>query len=109
MPSSETPDPHAGRPDGPDADLTTAEQDAAGPDGADPQSAGREPLGRTDWTVPTMDDMRAKIDARSAVAAGRAELDQLSGAGQQQAKTAEERERAAQDRLAAIRASMKDG
>lgn len=97
MPTSE-PAPDAGGPDGPDAELTTVGQDSAHPD-----------LGRTDWTVPTMDDMRAKIDARSAVAAGQSELDQLSGAGQQRALTAEERDKAAQDRLAAIRASLNDG
>lgn len=102
MPTSE-PAPDAGRPDGPDAELTTVGQDSAAPDSAHPE------LGRTDWTVPTMDDMRAKIDARSAVAAGQSELDQLSGAGQQRALTTEERDKAAQDRLAAIRASLNDG
>ncbi len=89
--------PEAGRPAGPDAELTTVGQDAGGGS-----------LGRTDFTVPTMDDMRAKIDARSATAAGQAELDQLSSEGRQQTQTAEERERAAQDRLAAIRAAMRD-
>lgn len=84
--------PDAGHPEVPAAEST-----AAGPD--DP--------GRTDWTVPTMDDMRAKIDARSATAAGQSELDGLSGSGRQQASTVEERERAAAERLAAIRASMK--
>ncbi len=89
--------PAAGSPDGPDAELTTVGQDSSG-----------EQLGRSDWTVPTMDDMRAKIDARSAVAAGQSELEQLSGPGRQQAMTAADRDKAAQDRLAAIRASMKN-
>lgn len=62
-----------------------------------------------DPTVPTMDDMRAKIDARSATATGQAELDALSGAGRDQATTTEQRDRAAQERLAALRASMGDG
>ena len=88
--------PEAGRPDGPDAELTTVGQD------------GGDSLGRTDWTVPTMDDMRAKIDARSATAAGQAELDQLSTEGRRQSRTTEDRDRAAQDRLAAIRAAMRD-
>jgi len=98
MSATEEPGTGAGRPDGPDAELTTVGQDSAG-----------EQLGRTDWTVPTMDDMRAKIDARSATAAGQSELDELSGAGRQQAMTADERDKAAQERLAAIRAAMKDG
>lgn len=84
------------QPDGPDAELTTVGQDAT----ADAE------LGRTDWTVPTMDDMRAKVDARSATAAGQAELDALSGAGRDEARTVEDRDRAARERLAAIRASM---
>jgi phage shock protein A len=71
--------------------------------------AGQDDLGRTDWTVPTMDDMRAKIDARSATAAGQSELDQLSGVGRQQTRTVEERDKAAQERLAAIRASLGTG
>lgn len=87
-------------PDGPDAELTTVGQDTAADD--DPA------VGRTDWTVPTMDDMRAKLDARSATAAGQAELDALSGVGRDQTRTAEDRDRAAQERLAAIRASMGD-
>ena len=88
--------PVAGRPDGPDAELTTVGQDA-----------GDAP-GRIDATVPTMDDMRAEIDARSATAAGQSELDQLSTEGRQQAQTAQDRDRAAQDRLAAIRAALRD-
>lgn len=68
--------------------------------------ADRADVGRTDWTVPTMDDMRAKIDARTATATGQSELDQLSGVGQQQAQTVEQRDKAAQERLAAIRASL---
>jgi phage shock protein A len=87
-------------PDGPDAELTTVGQDTA----ADDTPA----VGRTDWTVPTMDDMRAKLDARSATAAGQAELDALSGVGRDQVQSVEDRERAAQERLAAIRASMGD-
>ncbi len=78
------------------------------PDSA-PDPAAGDPaadLGRTDWTVPTMDDMRARIGARAATAAGQAELDALGADGRDRALTNEQRDRAATAALDRIRASM---
>lgn len=59
-----------------------------------------------DYTVPTMDDVRAKIEGRFARAGGQAELDAASAEGRQQANSEEARAKAAQEALDRIRASL---
>jgi phage shock protein A len=57
--------------------------------------------------VPTFDFVREKIENRYATAQGAAELDAESAEGQSVEKEYEERERAAAERLAEIRESMR--
>jgi phage shock protein A len=58
--------------------------------------------------VPTFDSVREKIEGRYATAQGAAELDSESPEGQSVDKQYEERQRAAAERLAQIRESMRD-
>lgn len=103
--AQDSPDSTAGEPD---AELTTVVQDTAAQDQA-AVDGGLTPTGERDFTVPTLDDVRAKIEGRVAKAGGQAELDALSAEGRRQARTDEDRAKAAQDVLAQIRASMKNG
>lgn len=63
--------------------------------------------GYDDAGVPTFDFVREKIENRYATAEGAAELDTESPEGRSVAKDYEERERAAAERLAEIRKSMR--
>ncbi len=66
-----------------------------------------EPAGAArDYEVPTLDDVRAKIESRAFTAVGRAELDALTPEGKRLADTTEARAKAAQEALDAIRASL---
>ena len=57
--------------------------------------------------VPTFDSVREKIETRFATAEGAAELDADTAEGRSVEKQYEERERAAAERLAQIRESMR--
>ncbi|EFG79571.1 hypothetical protein HMPREF0591_0548 [Mycobacterium parascrofulaceum ATCC BAA-614] len=57
--------------------------------------------------VPTFDSVREKIEGRYATAQGAAELDAESAQGRSVEEQYEERERAAAERLAQIRESMR--
>jgi phage shock protein A len=57
--------------------------------------------------VPTFDDVRAKIEGRSAQALGQAELDAASAEGKQHMQTEEARAQAAKAALDRIRASLR--
>ena len=58
--------------------------------------------------VPTFDSVREKIETRYATAQGAAELDADSPEGRSVEEDYEERQRAAAERLAQIRESMRD-
>ena len=68
------------------------------PDEPTPPDPGYDNAG-----VPTFESVREKIESRYATAEGAAELDAESAEG----RTVEERERAAAERLAQIRESMR--
>ena len=87
----------AGSADGPDAELTTVGQDT---------ESGTSEVGRTDDTVPTLDDVRSKIEGRFARAGGQAELDAASAEGRHRQQTEESRAQAAKEALDKIRASL---
>jgi phage shock protein A len=57
--------------------------------------------------VPTFESVREKVETRYATAQGAAELDAESSEGQSVEKQYEERQRAAAERLAQIRESMR--
>ena len=59
--------------------------------------------------VPTFEAVREKIETRYATSLGAAELDAQSSEGQSVEKQYEERQRAAAERLAQIRESMRSG
>ncbi len=70
--------------------------------GTTPADAGYDSAG-----VPTFDSVREKIESRYATSLGDAELDAESPEGRSVAEQYEERERAAAERLAQIRESMR--
>lgn len=73
-----------------------------------PQAPGDPtPDGYDDAGVPTFESVRDKIESRYGSALGAAELDADSAEGRSVEEQYEERERAAADRLAQIRESMR--
>ncbi|ORB60884.1 hypothetical protein BST43_01250 [Mycobacteroides saopaulense] len=64
--------------------------------------------GYSDSGVPTFESVREKIETRSGTAAGSAELDAESDEGRRREEQFEARERAAAERLAEIRQSMRE-
>jgi phage shock protein A len=73
----------------------------ANPDATEPDT-GYDSAG-----VPTFESVRDKIESRYATAQGAAELDAESAEGQSVEEQYEERQRAAAERLAQIRESMR--
>ncbi len=67
-----------------------------------------EDPGYTTSGVPTFDSVREKIEGRYETSIGAAELDAESSEGQSVDEQYEARERAAAERLAEIRKSMRD-
>jgi hypothetical protein len=65
------------------------------------------PTGWTDAGVPTFDAVRERIETRAGTADGAAELDAESGAGRSVEEQYAAREKAAQERLAEIRRSLR--
>lgn len=73
----------------------------------EPTAAGATDPGYDSAGVPTFDSVRDKIEARYATAAGAAELDAESPEGRSAEEQFDERGRAAAERLAQIRESMR--
>jgi phage shock protein A len=76
-----------------------------------PSTSAAEPDPDTGYTasgVPTFDSVRDKIESRFETSLGAAELDAESQQGRAVEEQLEARQRAAADRLAQIRASMRD-
>ena len=65
--------------------------------------------GYTSSGVPTFDSVREKIEARYETSIGAAELDAESPEGRDVEEQYQERQRAAAERLAQIRKSMREG
>lgn len=77
----------------------------------EPQNSATEPdvdPGYTSSGVPTFDSVREKIETRYETSIGAAELDAESPEGRDVEEQYEARQRAASDRLAQIRESMRD-
>lgn len=75
----------------------------------DPGNSATEPdTGYTSSGVPTFDSVRDKIESRYETSVGAAELDSESPEGRDVEQQFEARRRAAADRLAHIRESMRD-
>lgn len=75
----------------------------------DPEKSATEPdTGYTSSGVPTFDSVRDKIESRYETSVGAAELDSESPEGRDVEQQFEARRRAASDRLAHIRESMRD-
>lgn len=72
-----------------------------------PSATGHPDSGYDSAGVPTFDSVRDKIEARYATAQGAAELDAESPEGSSVEEQYNERQRAAADRLAQIRESMR--
>jgi phage shock protein A len=77
------------------------------PDEPGPSNASQPDPGYDSAGVPTFESVREKIETRYATAQGAAELDAESPEGQSVEQQYEERERAAAERLAQIRESMR--
>ena len=76
--------------------------------GVAPSTAGvAPPTGWTDAGVPTFDAVRERIETRAGTADGAAELDAESGVGRSVEEQFAAREKAAQERLAEIRRSLR--
>lgn len=73
----------------------------------EPATPGATPPGYDSAGVPTFESVREKIENRYATSLGDAELDAESPEGRSVAEQYEERERAAAERLAQIRESMR--
>jgi phage shock protein A len=74
-----------------------------------PENSATEPdTGYTSSGVPTFDSVREKIESRYETSVGAAELDAESPEGRDVEEQFEARQRAAADRLAQIRESMRD-
>jgi phage shock protein A len=77
----------------------------------EPESSATEPDTDTGYTssgVPTFDSVREKIESRYETSIGAAELDAETPEGRDVDEQFEARQRAAADRLAQIRESMRD-
>ena len=77
----------------------------------EPENAAAEPeldTGYSSSGVPTFDSVREKIETRYGTSIGAAELDAESPEGHDVEEQYEARQRAAADRLAQIRESMRD-
>jgi phage shock protein A len=77
----------------------------------EPESSSTEPEPDTDYTssgVPTFDAVREKIESRYGTSIGAAELDAETPEGRDVDEQFKARQRAAADRLAQIRESMRD-
>ena len=75
----------------------------------DPENCPTEPdTGYTSSGVPTFESVREKIESRYETSIGSAELDAESPEGRDVEDQFEERKRAAADRLAQIRESMRE-
>jgi phage shock protein A len=77
----------------------------------EPESSATEPdvdTGYTSSGVPTFDSVREKIESRYETSIGAAELDAETPEGRDVDEQFEARQRAAADRLAQIRESMRD-
>ena len=75
----------------------------------EPENCPTEPdTGYTSSGVPTFESVREKIESRYETSIGSAELDAESPEGRDVEDQFEERKRAAADRLAQIRESMRD-
>ncbi|MGW6695992.1 PspA/IM30 family protein [Rhodococcus sp. NPDC054953] len=81
--------------------------DPAGGTGVGAAPGVADVTGYTETGVPTFDAVREKIESRSGTADGAAELDAASGAGAALEEQYAARERAAQERLAEIRRSLR--
>jgi hypothetical protein len=100
-----------------DADIVDAEvsdPEASGPDVSGPDVVEVTPVappdtGYTRSGVPTFESVREKIETRVGTALGAAELDAETPEGRSVEEQYEARQRAAAERLAQIRASMKPG
>ena len=77
------------------------------PDEPATPDASQHDAGYDSAGVPTFESVREKIENRYATAQGAAELDAESGEGRSVAEQYEERQRAAAERLAQIRESMR--
>jgi phage shock protein A len=77
------------------------------PDEPGPANAGQPDPGYDSAGVPTFESVREKIETRYATAQGAAELDAETAEGRSVEEQYEERERAAAERLAQIRESMR--
>jgi hypothetical protein len=75
----------------------------------EPTPVAPEDTGYTPGGVPTFDLVREKIETRYGTALGAAELDAETAEGRNVEEQYEARQRAAAERLAQIRASMKSG
>ncbi len=76
----------------------------------EPDNSPAEPdTGYTNSGVPTFDSVREKIESRYESSIGAGELDSESAEGRAVEEQFETRQRAAADRLAQIRESMRDG
>jgi phage shock protein A len=75
----------------------------------EPATDGAPDAGYDNAGVPTFESVRDKIEARYATAQGSAELDAETAEGQAVAEEYDERRRAAAERLAQIRESMRHG
>lgn len=73
----------------------------------EPTAPGAPDSGYDSAGVPTFDSVRDKIESRYATAAGAAELDAESPEGRSVEEQFDERRRAAAERLAQIRESMR--
>ena len=73
-----------------------------------PDDPATPDTGYDDAGVPTFESVREKIETRYATAQGAGELDADSPEGRSVEKEYEERQRAAAERLAEIRESMRD-
>ena len=77
------------------------------PDEPGPSTASQPDPGYDSAGVPTFEFVREKIETRYATAQGAAELDAETAEGRSVEEQYEERERAAAERLAQIRESMR--
>jgi hypothetical protein len=75
----------------------------------EPTPVAPEDTGYTPGGVPTFDSVREKIETRFGTAMGHAELDAETPEGRSVDEQYEARQRAAAERLAQIRESMKSG
>ena len=102
MPDEPAKEPEATADPAADAVLDPTAEPAAAPPPAEPVDTGYTPTG-----VPTFDSVREKIETRYGTAIGAAELDADTPEGRTIEEQYEARQRAAAERLAQIRESMR--